>query len=177
MIASSRERKPVLDLQNMLRTISHYTQSISNVVPDGIFGVSTQNSVLDFQKAYGLEQTGEVDNKTWDKIRDAYNNVITIYSPPQPGIIVADSIYIDREDELLELFVIQAMILALSRVYSNIPDVDVTGRHDDKSVVAVTTLQEIFSLEPTGVIDTITFNAISRLYSSGVAKRIDYPDL
>ena len=37
---------------------------------DGIFGPDTKAAVLAFQKGFGLEETGVVDEITWDTIRD-----------------------------------------------------------------------------------------------------------
>lgn len=46
-------------VQNLLR------QRRYNVRVDGIFGQSTRNAVLAFQRNNNLSQTGNVDNSTW----------------------------------------------------------------------------------------------------------------
>src|SRR4051812_41673037 len=46
---------------------------------DGTFGPQTRAAVRDFQKSVGLEQTGEVDVKTWLKL---FPNDLIVYAPP-----------------------------------------------------------------------------------------------
>lgn len=173
VVAEKLDGKPIRNLQNMLMTISHFTQSIPSVIPDGIFGQRTKDSVLEFQKAYGLAVNGEVDKKTWNKIRDVFLNVRGIYSAPKKSAVVARKPNIQRNDELLELFVIQSMMYALAQVFKNIPSVDINGKHDSKSAGATAFIQDVSGIEPTGVIDTLTYNMISNLYSSNVAKIIE----
>ena len=175
MIAENYDRKPIRDLQNMLRTISHFTLEIPCVIPDGIFGENTKKCVMDFQMAYGLERNGEVNRDTWDKIREVFIKINDLYSTPQKSVILAGrNVSIQKDDEMPELFVIQSMIHALSKIFSNIPVIDINGIYDNKSVSAVTFIQEISGIEPTGVINTGTYNAISNVYSSNVAKSIDF---
>ena len=43
-------------------------QRALNLIPDGIFGVVTEDAVKAFQKAHNLKQDGVVGEKTWDLI-------------------------------------------------------------------------------------------------------------
>ena len=175
MIAENYDQKPIRDLQNMLRTISHFTKEIPCIIPDGIFGENTKKCVLDFQTAYGLERSGEVNRNTWDKIREVFIKISDIYSVPQKCMVLAGrNISINKDDEIPELLVIQSMIHALSKIFANIPAVDISGIHDKKSVAAVAFIQGVSGIEPTGVINTGTYNAISNVYTSNVAKSMDF---
>src|SRR3989344_1983346 len=51
----------VLALQNLLQGPGYFPK---NVAPNGNFGPVTKKAVVEFQKAYGLEQTGRVDIET-----------------------------------------------------------------------------------------------------------------
>ena len=79
---------------------------------------------------------------------------------------------INPGDEMAELYVVQAMLYSIFLVFPNAPRVDITGVHNENSVEAVVFVQEITGLEPTGVIDTLTYNQIAHLYTSHVAKKL-----
>ena len=55
-------------IQRLLRDISFFDEDIVTVIPDGIYGETTKDSVKSFQRKHNLYETGTVDNDTWDKI-------------------------------------------------------------------------------------------------------------
>ncbi len=60
-------------LQYMLKELSTVFEYINVSKTDGIFGKETENSIKEFQKAYGFEETGAVNKMTWDALADAFN--------------------------------------------------------------------------------------------------------
>lgn len=50
-------------LQSTLKTLGYYFENV-----DGIYGNQTRNSVINFQKDFGLTQDGIVGKQTWNKI-------------------------------------------------------------------------------------------------------------
>lgn len=58
----------VSDLQSYLNIIADKYPDIPKVKVDGIFGDNTLNSVLQFQKKFGLNTDGIVGSVTWDAI-------------------------------------------------------------------------------------------------------------
>ena len=62
----------VYRLQEYLRRVSLVNQNIPNITLDGIFGSETKKAVMSFQKEYGLEVTGIVDDEMWDKLYNEY---------------------------------------------------------------------------------------------------------
>nr|WP_300093013.1 peptidoglycan-binding protein [Sedimentibacter sp.] len=66
------EYPTVFIIQEMLSYIALTIQAIPQINVDGIFGEETENAVKAFQNAFGLEQTGKVDETTW-------NEIVTIY--------------------------------------------------------------------------------------------------
>lgn len=173
MIVENTDGKPVRGLQSMLRNISYYVEDIPMIIPDGNFDDKTKESVISFQRIYGLEPTGEADNITWQKIRDVNNEINKIYVQPGMFPVFGKRIIINAGDEIPELLVLQAVIYVLLLRYPNAPVIEITGIHDDKSVESVIFLQNISGLEPTGVIDTPTYNMIIELYNSNVARKIE----
>ena len=173
MVVEDGRGMSVRGLQTMLRGIAFNSGDIPTVIPDGIFGEKTKDSVLAFQRAYGLPINGEVDVTTWQRIRDVYFQLEEMYNMAQIPVIISEDINYIMGDETLELSVIQAMMLAISGVVENMPEIEVTGIHDNKSVNGVAFIQEKSGLEPTGVIDIPTSNAIIYMYSANVIRQLE----
>ena len=171
MIVENTDSNSVRGLQNMLRNISYYIEDVESVIPDGIFSEETKNSVISFQKIYGLEPSGEADAVTWQKIRDVNNELERIYVQPLCFPAFGKRVYITKGDEMAELYVVQSMLYAVFAEYPNAPDVNITGIHDDNSVDAIIFVQNVAGLEPTGIIDTPTYNIIANFYTSTVSKK------
>ncbi len=173
MIVENTDAKPVRGLQSMLRNISYYVEDVLPVIPDGNFSENTRDSVVSFQKTYGLEPNGEVDSATWEKIRDVNNELDRVYALPISFPVFGKRVVINEGDERAELYVIQAMLYVMFLDFPNSPTVEITGIHDENSVNAVIFIQEITGIEPTGVIDTLTYNNIANLYTTQIAKKIN----
>ena len=163
--------EPVRSIQTFLRKISG-SRDIPAVVPDGIYGSSTRRAVEAFQSLYGLPVTGEADFDTWNKIVEVFDEVSAETEPPSKLVIFPEEAYVIEtgdEDELL--FVLQSAIKVISANVENVPEVDVTGMHDEKSVEAVKEIQKIAGIEENGRIDKETANAITRVYEFYVVKK------
>ena len=72
------------DISNGVLTVQYYLAYISLFVPsvispsvDGIFGPGTKDAVLSFQKTYGLSESGEVDEVTWNSIENTYYGILS----------------------------------------------------------------------------------------------------
>lgn len=65
-------------LQYMLAILSEYIPQIPEIAVDGIFGPRTREAVLAAQRWFGLPQTGEVDDDTWDEIYDQFSGIENI---------------------------------------------------------------------------------------------------
>ena len=72
--------KDVRTIQNQLNSISRGYPAIPKVKEDGIYGSATANSVKEFQRIFGLPQSGVVDFKTWYEISRVYVAVTKIAS-------------------------------------------------------------------------------------------------
>ena len=65
----------VRHLQYMLSVLSAYIQNIPSVAIDGIFGPATRDAVVAAQRWFGLPETGQVDDRTWDEIYDQFSGI------------------------------------------------------------------------------------------------------
>lgn len=62
----------VRTIQRQLNSISQTYSAIPSLRVDGIYGESTAEAVMEFQKIFNLPQTGVVDLATWYEISEIY---------------------------------------------------------------------------------------------------------
>lgn len=62
-------------LQYMLSVMSEFISQIPPLQIDGIYGPATTNAVLAAQRFFGLPETGQVDDRTWDEIYDQFSGI------------------------------------------------------------------------------------------------------
>jgi len=150
--------QPIRALQTMLRTIAQVDENQINVIPDGVYSQQTADAVRSFQENMGLAPTGTVDQNTWEKI-------VETYRPARTEVYPAEPVYINlnpgksfrRGDRHHHISLIQAMLQLLSRVYSQFPDLALTGEFDAPTEKAVTLLQDLSGLPVNGILDKITW--------------------
>ncbi|MBE6542517.1 MAG: spore cortex-lytic protein [Ruminococcaceae bacterium] len=63
-------------LQNYLNRISDVYTSIPKLSVDGVYGSATANAVREFQRIFGLEETGVTAAITWLRISDIYRTIV-----------------------------------------------------------------------------------------------------
>ena len=161
--------RPVRSLQTMLRVLSAVFPDLPRVNPDGIYGESTEKAVRAFQARENLPVTGTADNDTWNRLAGCYLRHGPAVMPPEPlSISWNPGQVVLPGEENLHLFLMQAMMAALARLYAGAEPPAVTGRYDAATKKAVLELQALFGLEPNGVIDQRFWAHLSRLYSLSV---------
>jgi len=72
------EQPGVFVIQELLAYISSNIPNITYVpynLVDGVFGPITESAVITFQKTFGLEPNGIVDEPTWNKMVEIYRNL------------------------------------------------------------------------------------------------------
>ncbi len=168
----NREVGNIESLQMMLRNIAGEIDDVTTVIPDGIFGPQTLESVQSFQQKYGLEPTGVVDFDTWNKIVEVSDDIDAQTNPGRQVLAFNEN---NEEilpgQTILELYVIQAMMKALAQVISDLVDVEVTGTHDNTSVNAVKKIQISMGMNDDGIITIEFYNNLSNLYETYVTRR------
>lgn len=159
MAYTPEQRKShITELQTYLYALSHDNASIPPAAATGIFDNDTELAVRAFQEAYQLPVNGQVDRATWDAIAEAHQ---LLMRKPKPLAVFPPSYILQPGDtgKLSEL--IQLLLHFLSRSYSNIPQPQMTGRHDESTAAAVRALQKAANLPETGTVDAATWNALA----------------
>ena len=157
----------VRNLQFFLNYIEPYYNTGITVDIDGIFGESTENAVLNFQKLMGLDADGVVGEETWRALYNAYRGIVRQIpvrftdgnTIPFPGTILR----IGSESE--DVRVLQEYLNFISERIPEVPSLSVTGYFGEQTQAAVQAVQRLYGLDPNGLVGAITWNAITSLYS------------
>lgn len=159
-VTDEAHKQNIAELQGYL---SSYFDSF--IIPDGVYNDATRSAVTSFQRASGLEPTGEVDRETWEALYSAYmkkmENTLSLGIMPFPG---TDAVLAEGDSGIV-IVMLQAMLNMLSGVYSNIPAVEITGEYDPDTQRLVSVIQAVTGLPVTGKTDIITWNNIVRLFN------------
>lgn len=165
-------------LQYMLAVVGAYYPEVPYLSTiDGIFGPSTREAVIAFQRMKGLTPDGIVGRETWNELYDTY---ITIYQnqqeffgggiPLYPG---SNLLLGSRGDAVSQL---QRMLNELATVYPEIPTLPETGFFGEMTRDAVTAAQNLFGLQPTGIANFATWTTIARQAETVVTGRQTAPE-
>lgn len=157
--------QPLRSLQTMLRVIAQEDDKQPSVIPDGIYGSQTMQAVTAFQRNHALPVTGVVDQQTWESIYAAYEPALVRVGPAQPlELILEPGQVIKRGESNPDLYVIQAVLLVLSRVYGSISAPTQSGTLDEPTAFSIETFQEINGLPQTGEVDKLTWKQLALHY-------------
>lgn len=162
-------RDSIREIQQYLRYISSSNPSIRRVEIDGIFGPETQQAVRDFQRAFGLPQTGRVDTDTWNALYEEYLRVlaenaaavqIAAFRDPRQVLRIGD-----RDERVIFL---QIMLNALANRFAGLGSVGSSGVYDQNTSDAVKNLQTAAGLDQNGETDKMTWDFLASLYNTGL---------
>ena len=158
--------QPVRSLQTMLRVIAEDDNSLPVIVPDGIYGQATMHAVTEFQRREGLPLTGITDQITWDRIVQQYEPALIRVDQAEPIEIIMDPGQVFRlGDEGPYIYLMQSLLIWLSRDYEDIDEPDHTGFFDEKTQAALAAFQLLAGLASTGELDKITWKHLSRHFT------------
>ncbi|MBE6537768.1 MAG: spore cortex-lytic protein, partial [Ruminococcaceae bacterium] len=138
----------VLILQYYLEYISLFVPTVQALKPDGSFGQETKNSVISFQKTYGLSETGVVDRAVWNSIQSTYYNILSGVdyqfsegvALPYPGRVL----FIGAEGE--DVRALQEYLNYVGNVYTEIPRITVDGVFGEDTERAVVEFNRLFEI-------------------------------
>lgn len=153
----------VQQIQFYLSRIALFNPAIAEVKIDGIYGLTTQNAVLAFQRYYGLEVDGVVGKSTWDKIASVYLG--TEDSPeaparvrPYPGTPVSSG---SRGENAKY---VQILLNYVTSAFPGLKKVVADGVFGRLSVDALKDFQSLFGLSADGVAGRLTWDVLNRVY-------------
>lgn len=138
----------VVTLQYYLSYISLFVPSVLGITVDGSFGPSTRDAVISYQKTYGLPETGEVDEITWNSIENTYYGILrTIPYEFEEGVILPYPGRVLRPGvEGDDVRALQEYLNYISNTYTDLPKVNVDGSFGPSTAAAVRAFIERFDL-------------------------------
>ena len=155
---------PVYDLQTCLWRLSALYPSIPRIIPDGIFGPETKSSVQAFQREFGLNPTGQVEEETWRVLFSAFQEANRFQSLPGAFCLFrrpAGGYGLGDVGDIV--YMLQVFINALAKKYNNIPAVPVDGVYQGETLAGVQAFQACCGIDPTGVTNQETWERLVRL--------------
>ncbi len=146
-------------VQFILEYLSFFYPTIPDVTVDGYFGEGTRNSVIAFQRTFGLEPDGIVGEATWralysvsGEINDAVKQTGEEQRYPGTPLSQGDT------GEGVELMKRYYNIIA--QYYGELPTVQVNDTFDEAFTEAIREFQRNYNLDPDGVIGALTWTRI-----------------
>ena len=156
----------VRELQYYLGKIAEQ-YNIPRILPDGIFGIKTKESVIAFQRLFGLSQDGIVGPATWNKIVEVYRGLRRvklddnyIYSEEYPGYVLKEGLA--NED----IKWLQTYLNDIAEFYREIPKIKVDGIFNRNTKNAVRVFQKLFDLNVTGEVGVNDWEKIIQVRNS-----------
>ena len=158
--------QPIRSLQTMLRIIAEDDPRLPTVVPDGIYGPTTMNSVTAFQRLYGLPVTGITDQATWEQIVAVYEPALVRIDQAEPIEIIMDPGEVFRVgDSNAYIYLLQSILTQLSNDNPTISPPDHNGVLDNPTSEALAAFQFLAGLPPTGELDKITWKYLVKQFT------------
>ena len=158
--------QPVRSLQTMLRVLAEADRSLPTVVPDGVYGPGTSNAVSAIQRREGLPVSGVTDQATWNTIVQNYEPALIQISKAQPIEVVLDPNEILRNgDSGPYIYLLQSVLMQLSRDYAAIHSPTLSGTFDDDTGVSLGSFQQLAGLPVTEELDKITWKYLVHHFS------------
>ena len=154
-------------LQYYLAYISLFYPTVSAPQTDGDFGQGTYSAVRSYQKTFGLDVNGIVDEVTWDSIQNTYYEILSRFTYdyseglilPYPGRVLR--IGVDGND----VRALQQYLNYISDTYTEIPKVAADGIYGPSTASAVSKFVEVFGLpSSSGRVNAQVWNAIIDIY-------------
>lgn len=164
--------QPIRSLQTMLRVISEDDPRLPTVVPDGIYGPTTMNSVTAFQRLYGLPITGVADQQTWEKVVSIYELALISIGPAEPIEIILQPGQVFRlGDSNAYIYLLQSILIQLSNENPAIIAPNHNGIFDDPTSEALTAFQLLSGLPATGEMDKNTWKHLVNHFTLSASRQ------
>lgn len=154
-------------LQYYLSYLSEFYNSIPPVTVDGIFGPSTSEAVIAAQKEFGLTPDGIVGEETWRRIYNAYIGIVATIplKYTEGNVIPFPGVFLRIGVEAEAVRVLQEYLNYISNYISEIPSVNPTGYFGTRTQEAVVAFQNLYGIQPSGVVGPVTWGEITSLYT------------
>jgi peptidoglycan hydrolase-like protein with peptidoglycan-binding domain len=155
----------VLRMQWYLNRISYFLEGdLPTAAPTGIFNEATERNVREFQRYFGLTQTGIINEDTWNRIVSVYYSLLQNFPEEEEVLESYPGSPIRQGDEGENVLYIQQALNSIRNTITGINYVSEDGRFGPATATAVRQFQEFFSLTPDGIVGPETWRRIAEIY-------------
>lgn len=158
-------------IQLQLNCISTSYTAIPKIFPiDGIYALSTENAVKEFQRIFHLHVTGVVDKATWYKIALKFASVKKLSELKSEDVNLKkiqrqlSSENLKPEDTGTGVTIIQYYLSLISNYYQSVMPTTINSKYDSETENSVKSFQKLLNLPVTGIVDEVTWKDINRVY-------------
>ena len=166
-----KKREAVRELQKYLLALSRAGMEIPRLRIDGVYGDMTRETVRLFQALMGIPVTGIVDIITWNIIYSEYlaameQNGMCSGIFPFEEVFTGGSVSKGFSGNIV--YILQIMLETVALYYDEMVKQTISGFFDGITEENLKEFQLRNNMEPTGVLDKITWNALSRAYNEAL---------
>ncbi len=155
----------VYEIQTYIRNISRLDPQIPSLVPDGIYGEETSDSITVFQRKHLLPQTGKVDFSTWNKLLEENDTAVFALSEPvQTAPVRKGNFPLKKGKESHLNRNVNLMLIRLSEFYENFSGAVLSHDYTAETERLIGVFQSLTGNPVTGETDKSTWNLLSYLY-------------
>ncbi len=155
----------VYEIQSYIRNISRTDSRIPSLVPDGIYGAETAESITAFQRAHLLPQTGKTDLATWNKlVEESDKALLTLSEPFQTAPAKNSDFPLKREKKSHLNANVNLMLNRMSDFYDNFSGAVLSLDYTEETERLIGDFQSLAGITATGETDKNTWNLLSSLY-------------
>ncbi len=167
-ISLSSRGSEVQEVQFYLQRISRFNPIVESPNLDGIFGKGTENAVKSFQRAYGIEPSGIVDEAVWDLLVKTYNGTLSNVDEPQDQItpVPYPDFVISAGASGEYARYIQQLLNVINNVFLTIPELIEDGIFGVATQGAVNEFAKLFGFEQSGTVNEALWSKLNQIYAT-----------
>lgn len=172
----------IRELQEKLRGLSYSDDTLPRPAVTGVRDKTTDEALRAFQRSTGLAETdpaAAVDLATWQALDQAHRQNKHMYTPHTPLYPVSgDAFFLSSTPHPTTfILLLQVILMTLSKGTEIIPNNTLTGIYDEPTARAISAIQSLSGLPPTGRLDAATWDVIAALYNLEAAKYLASPPI
>lgn len=176
VLAAGDSGQNVRNLQYFLAVVGEFYETVPQIEITGVYDTPTQNAVVAFQKAFGLQPDGIVGINTWQDLYRAYRGILNSTDSLEGGVALYPGVVLRQGTQGDAVETLQEYLQYIAQTYTEIPVVPITGVFGNQTQTAVETFQQLFGLPVTGVVGPAVWDSIAQTYAdlqNGNNKRAD----
>lgn len=137
---------------------------------DGVYDAQTAEAVRVFQSVFDLQQTGIVDEPTWNQLSYIYVSIKRLADLDSEGLnyeeLQRSFPNVLREGDYGNAVrAFQYYLAVIGAYYQSVLPLHITGEYNAETAASVRSFQQTYGLPQTGIADRRTWNDIYRAYA------------